>query len=313
MLGHYAVQVGGRSVELPGRPVQLLLAYLAIHTGKVQPRENLAALFWPDSTPENARGNLRHALWQLRKALGEGEHCLEADDFSITFLASDECVVDVVVLEQDPATLHSEEALMAAAAVYDGDLLPGFYEPWVVLERERLEAVFEHKMELLLGRLLDAGRYTAAIGAAERWIALGTAPEPAYRVLMTAHAKLGHTSHVLTAYARCRDTLRESLGLAPSTETDRLLRSLLPTGALAASAAADTPAPASAKTTPDETAELRRQLQATRLLAEQERQVAEAHRRATVRATRVTAGLAMALAGVVGAWLHDRSRRRPRE
>jgi DNA-binding SARP family transcriptional activator len=307
MLGHYLVQVGGRSVELPGRPVQLLLAYLAIHSGKAQPREHLAALFWPDSTPENGRGNLRHALWQLRKALGEGEHCLEADDFSITFLASDECVVDVAILERDAATLHSEEELMAAAAVYDGDLLPGFYEPWVVLERERLEAVFEHKMELLLGQLLDAGRYTAAIGAAERWIALGTAPEPAYRVLMTAHARLGHTSHVLTAYARCRDTLRESLGLAPSTETDRLLRDLLPAGALAGSLAGERPAAAPAPATPDETAELRRQLQATRRLADQERQVAEAHRRAATRATRLTAAMALGLAAAVGALLRRRS------
>jgi len=31
-------------------------------------REKLAELFWPDSLDETARGNLRHALWQIRKA-----------------------------------------------------------------------------------------------------------------------------------------------------------------------------------------------------------------------------------------------------
>lgn len=303
LLGQYTVQHDGQWLELPNRAVQLLLAYLVIHSDAAQPREHLAALFWPDSTPDNARSNLRHALWQLRKALGDAGDCICADDFAITFHRSGDCHADVIELERDPNGLRSEEALMAVAAVYDGDLLPGFYEPWVVLERERLEAVFEQKMVLLLDQLLGAQRWTAAIGAAERWIALGTTPEPAYRALMTAHAHLGHTSHVHSAYERCRAGLAETVGVTPSAETEELYHRLLRT---AAPAADDETVPRAVgpdfvPVTSTEVTELRRQLAAARALAEQERQVAEAHRRAATRSTRLVAALALALAAVVGA------------
>lgn len=303
LLGHYTVQADGRWVELPSRAAQLLLANLVLHAGVAQSREHLAALFWPDSTPDNARGNLRHTLWQLRKALGDDDDCIRADDFTIAFHPDDNCQADVVELERDPNGLKTDEALMAAVAVYDGDLLPGFYEPWVVLERQRLEAVFEQKMELLLDRLLAAKRWTAAIGAAERWIALGATPEPAYRALMMAHANLGHASHLHAAYARCRESLAEGVGLAPSAQTETLYHRLMRErgdGPLAESTVAAPPAgyPHSAA---GEAAELRRQLAAARQQAEHERQVTEAHRRAATRATRLTAALALGLAAAVGA------------
>lgn len=311
LLGHYFVQADEQWLELPSRPVRLLFAYLVLHAGQPQPREHLAALFWPDSSTENARGNLRHALWQLRRSLGEAACHLTADDFSILFKPCARCRIDVVELARDPAELPSEEALMAAAAVYDGDLLPGFYEPWVVLERQRLEAVFEHKMELLLERLIAAQRWTATIGAAERWIALGAAPEPAFRALMTAHAHLGHTSHVQAAYDRCRDSLSEALDLEPSPETDALYRRLVAAthGKPDSAPPLRQPAPEYAHSAVGEAAELRRQLDAARRYAEHERQVAEAHHRAAVRSWRLAAGLALGLAAAVGAWARGHRRR----
>lgn len=312
LLGQFSVRAGDRGVEFPTRSAQLLLAYLVIRAGTPQSREHLAATFWPDSTPDNARSNLRHALWQLRKALGDAEKCLVADDFAIAFVPAAGCDVDVAELVREATATRADEQLMAATAAYEGELLPGFYEPWVVLERERLEAVFERKMELLLGRLLAAGRWSAAVGCAERWIALGATPEPAYRALMEAHARLGHISQVQAAFERCRDGLGE-IGLTPSAETVALYERLILPGHDHESAAdGDRSAPAAqppGSTWPDDGGELERQLMALRELAERERQLAEAHRRAATRATRLAGGLALALAGLAGAWLRDRARR----
>jgi DNA-binding SARP family transcriptional activator len=204
---------------------------------------------------------------------------------------------------------------MASAAVYDGDFLPGFYEPWVVLERERLLAVFEDKMELLLDRLLAAERWTAVIGAAERWIALGATPEPAYRALMTAHDRLGHKSQVHAAYQRCHDSLAENIGLPPSAETMALYELLTqwrPTDDMPAVRLRPLVDQSPQADSRREMAELHKQLSAARALAEQERQIAEAHRRTAARSVRVMGTLALALAAAIGALARDRSQRRVR-
>jgi DNA-binding SARP family transcriptional activator len=70
LLGQFSLKVGDKTVDLPSRPAQSLLAYLLLQAGTAQRREKLAGLFWPDATETNARSNLRHALWRIRKVLG---------------------------------------------------------------------------------------------------------------------------------------------------------------------------------------------------------------------------------------------------
>ena len=47
--------------------------------------------------------------------------------------------------------------------------LPGFYDDWVTLERERLQAVFERKMQALLARLEQEERWSEVLERGERW------------------------------------------------------------------------------------------------------------------------------------------------
>ena len=97
----------------------------------------------------------------------------------------------MAVLDQKGVEAGPLEDLIAAVSVYEGELLPGFYEDWVSLERDRLQAVFEQRMKVLLDRLVGEQRWAEVLDWGERWIALGNTPEPAYRALMYAHAALG--------------------------------------------------------------------------------------------------------------------------
>ena len=99
--------------------------------------------------------------------------------------------------------------------MYRGELLPGFYDDWVTLERERLEALFQHKMQRLFDRLVEERHWPAVLEWGERWVALGHAPEPGYRALMLAHAELGDRSRVAAVYQRCREALFNDLGVEP--------------------------------------------------------------------------------------------------
>ena len=120
----------------------------------------------------------------------------------------------------------SSQDLIDALSLYRGELLPGFYDEWVVLERERLRAILEQKMARLLDLLIEEKRWHAVLEWGERWIALGQSPEPAFRALMVAHGALGDRSKVAAVWERCTQSLRNDLGVEPSAQTRALFEQL---------------------------------------------------------------------------------------
>ena len=172
----------------------------------------------------------RHELWRIRKAIdgdkpGRPKY-LVTDEIAIGFDAHTEYWLDVSILAEanaDAAASHLIEML----SVYRGELLPGFYDEWVLLERERLQAVFEQKMARLMDRLIEEHRWAEAQEWGERWIALGQTPEPAYRALMTAHSAEGDMSKVAAVYQRAVQALRSDLGVDPSEQTRALYERLV--------------------------------------------------------------------------------------
>lgn len=228
LLGQFTVNLDGTPIQINSRPAQSLLAYLIINAGRAFRREKLAGLFWPDTSDENARNNLRQALWRVRKSLdGKREQSLFlVDDITVAFNASSDYRLDVIDLEASVDDDMPLSRLIEIVSLYEGELLPGFYDDWIVLERERLNAVFETRMDLLINRLVDHQYWNETVEWSERWIALGGAPEPAYRGLMMAHAARGDLSGMAAAYRRCEEAMRNDLGLAPSESTRSLFEQL---------------------------------------------------------------------------------------
>lgn len=229
-LGQFALHLDGEPVRLASRPAQSLLAYLCLHAGASFRREKLAGLLWPDTSDVNARNNLRQALWRIRKALepgaADGQGYFVADDLSIAFQPRAPYWLDVEALTRPVSPDAPAAELAQVVDVYGGELLPGFYDEWTVLERERLHAVFERRMGRLLERLIAERDWSQTVGWSERWIALGASPEAAFRSLMLAHAAQGDLSAMAAAYQRCADALWRDLGVEPSEQTTTLYRQL---------------------------------------------------------------------------------------
>ena len=225
LLGQFSLQADDLAVELPSRPAQSLLAYLALNAGISQRREKLAGLLWPEATGSNARSYLRQALWRIRKALTGGgldwQEYLRVSDIAICFDDHSDYRLDTTLLLEPVETLPLDE-IMDTIALYRGELLPGFYDEWVILERNRLHAAYQQKMKLLLERLVEDRRWDEVVNWSEQWIRLDHAPEPAYRTLMQAHAGLGNQGMVGATYQRCLESLERELGVEPSLETRRL-------------------------------------------------------------------------------------------
>src|SRR6266508_2190413 len=226
LFGKFEVKYEGKSITISSRPAQSLFAYLILNAGTAHRREKLAGLLWPDSLEETARDNLRHALWRMRKALeaASSTHFLHADDVAISFKESSDYWLDTAALEKLSDSASADE-LMAVLSNYQGELLPGFYDEWVVLEREHLYSIFEHHMARLMSLLQGEKRWLDILEWGERWIKLGQKPEPAYRALMNAHAAKGDMSKVAATYERCVKSLRE-FGVKPSEQTKELYENL---------------------------------------------------------------------------------------
>ncbi len=228
LLGQFDVRLGGKRIVIASRACQALLSYLALTAGISQRREKLAGILWPDSSDEVARKNLRHELWRLRKAISmpgaTTADYLSADEFTLTFNPDSDYWLDVAILEMANLELQS---LTSSLSLYQGELLPGFYDDWIVLERERIQAIFESRMEQLVEKLVEAERWTAVQEQCERWLALGNAPEPAYRSLMLSYSARGDMAKVSSIYQRCLDELRDQFGVEPSAETHALYYGLL--------------------------------------------------------------------------------------
>jgi DNA-binding SARP family transcriptional activator/predicted ATPase len=230
LLGQFKLQANDLPIELPSRPAQSLLAYLVLNAGVTHRRETLASLLWPEATETNARSYLRQALWRIRKSLLSGslswEDYLQISDISVAFDDHSDYWLDADLLLKTTEALPVEE-MIESIRLYRGELLPGFYEEWIVLERDRLQTAFQQKMNLLLERLIQAEQWDQALNWGEQWIRLGYSPEPAFRALMKAHAGLGDQAMVSATYQRCVESLNRELSLEPSPETQRLYEQLL--------------------------------------------------------------------------------------
>jgi predicted ATPase/DNA-binding SARP family transcriptional activator len=222
MLGDFRVQIDHQPVEISSRPARTLLAYLVLNRAAVHTRERISGLFWPDVLESSARQNLRSAIYSLSKAIGK--EYLIVDHASIGFNAAAPHQLDIDRLIAGPG--EDLDSLLESVSAYQGELLAGFGEDWVMLERERLRSIYELRILALLDRLAEARRWEEVITWAEHWIAFGYIPEPAYRALMTAHASRGDMAAMASAYRRCIEALQTGLGVRPSEETNLLYQKL---------------------------------------------------------------------------------------
>ena len=141
----------GFALSREGAPVdvsmseQRVLAFLAVNQRPLL-RTYVAAALWLDSSEKHALGNLRSAIWRLQKGGGE----LVQASRSHVGLGS-EVLVDV----RSVASLAGR--MLGAPGQFDlnevdettlcGELLPGWYDEWVVVERERMRQLQLHALE----------------------------------------------------------------------------------------------------------------------------------------------------------------------
>jgi DNA-binding SARP family transcriptional activator len=225
LLGGFQAQLdAGAALVLPTRKTQALLAYLALPLGQAHPREKLASLLWGDMQDAQARGNLRHALSRIRKALPKTTRAGILLDGPSVGLNSSALDVDVARFERLIAD-GRPAALEQIAGLYRGDLLAGLalaeppFEEWLMSERERLHELAIQALGRLLAHQQKAGAAEPAVQTSLRLLALDPLQEPVRRAVMRLYARLGRREAALRQYQLCVDTLKRELSTQPDAET----------------------------------------------------------------------------------------------
>ena len=242
LLGSFQVILDGRPVAFAADKVRALLAYLAVESDRLHPRESLAGLLWPDYAESSARQSLNQALSSLRGAIGDRAaqppYLLITRD-TLRFNPESDYQLDLTELSQDLRAIRELQApeaiarLQEVVTLYRGPFLEGFslsdsapFEEWATLKREE----YSRRVLAALHRLVELhereGNYEDAQRWARRQVELEPSDEGAQRQLMRALALGGQRNAALAQYEACRRLLADELGVEPAPETTALYEAI---------------------------------------------------------------------------------------
>ncbi|SFT86558.1 DNA-binding transcriptional activator of the SARP family [Geodermatophilus amargosae] len=224
LLDGFSVRAGraaGQPVpeELP-RSVQRVVAHVCL-AGRPA-RAAVSGDLWPDVPEDRAQASLRSALWRLRRSAPE---LVDASHDTLRLAVGVRIDVHEMTtwaeLVCDPRTEADRVSLPRPDLL--GDLLPGWYDDWVLLERDRLHQLRLHALETVATRLCTAGRHAEALQAAHLAIRAEPLRESAHRTVVRIHLAEGNLAEAMRAHATFRDLLLRELGVPPTLQMQELV------------------------------------------------------------------------------------------
>lgn len=223
LLQGFQLECSEVEVELP-LSSQRILAFLALRA-RPQSRAYVAATLWMDLEEERAGASLRSALWRINR---RGHQLVAADSQLLRLMPH--VVVDVRESVRSAHEVLRGQATGAVALVEGlttGDLLPDWYDEWVVTEREQFRQLRLHALEKLCEQLTVEREFGHAIEAGLAAVSAEPLRESAHRVLIRAYLEEGNRGEAIRQYKACQRVLRRELGIEPSPVTEALLGSVV--------------------------------------------------------------------------------------
>jgi DNA-binding SARP family transcriptional activator len=213
-------------VALPPQ-AQRLIAFVTLR--RTVSRDEARCALWPDISDDRASARLRTTLWRLREP---GRGVLNATNGQLS-LAED---VDVDVRNWMALAFQvidqpgSVATLDLASLRQCGDVLPGWYDDWVLLERERARQLQLHVLEIVADQMIGLGRPAAALEFATRALQMEQLRESAHRLVIRVHLAEGNVGEARRQFERCRRILDNELGIRPSDQLQDLIAAGTPAG-----------------------------------------------------------------------------------
>jgi DNA-binding SARP family transcriptional activator len=222
LIDAFELRCEGEPLPLPPS-AQRVIAFVALHDHPLL-RDYVAAALWLETSDDRACANLRSALWRLHRP---GHELIRSTSRQLS-------LAPAVSVDYRETTALAHRILCGSQsdddfdeAVLFGDLLPDWYEDWVLIERERFRQLRLHALEALCERRMAAGRLRQALEAALAAVAAEPLRESAQRTLIKLHLAEGNYAEALREYQLYRELLNDRLGLEPSPQMQALVDELM--------------------------------------------------------------------------------------
>jgi DNA-binding SARP family transcriptional activator len=228
LLDGFRLESDGSAIFLSERS-QRLLGFLALKGRSIR-RPVVAGTLWPTATEVHASSSLRSALTHLhgvaRAAVEVTAQEIELSDAVTVDLWRARDLAHRLLSDGSPPFAERDEVELPALSK---ELLPDWYDDWVLAEAEDWRQLRLHALEALAERLIARRKYGDAAAAALAAVRAEPLRESPRAALIRVHIAEGNPSEALREYGRYRELLDLELGLQP---TDRLRALVTELGAL---------------------------------------------------------------------------------
>ena len=195
LLGTFAVRVGGHELSDLPSDSQRLLVFLALHDRAVG-RVAMAGTMGPDTSDIKAGISLRSALLRLdaptREAIAGASAGLRLAETVTVDLRNAQALAQRLLLHG--ASPKQADLNAAAVASLSLELLPDWYDDWMLAEAEDWRQLRMNALEVQAQLLINCGRLAEAAGAARAAMRVEPLRESAHATLaITWHSKSSDT------------------------------------------------------------------------------------------------------------------------
>ena len=222
LFGNPEITLNGQVVLFSFSKIDALIYYLSVT--KSASRDEIAGLLWPDKNDQNAKKNLRNAIYQANKMLGV--EIISSPNKAVLVLNEElDFEIDAVKFLEAPQN-HLD--------LYTDEFLKGFYlkdcesyEFWMVKMRNFYEKKFLQECFKKIEYDIDNKKLDEVEKNIQRLIYIDEFDESNYQLLMKFYQINQRDGKVVETYYNLSNLLKIELGITPNKETRQLYEASL--------------------------------------------------------------------------------------
>jgi DNA-binding SARP family transcriptional activator len=242
LTGSVAIEYGDQLVrerDFAGRQGRIAFVYLAVHRHRAVARDEMLTAIWPDDTGDAGLDPILSKLRGVLRSAGlpPGDARIEVSAGAITLQLPGATWVDVEAaanaLDEAEGALRRGDNGQAwglantAVVITRRPFLSNVEAPWIEAQRAALRVIHLRALQCLVTASANNHEPLLAIQHATEMVQLEPFRETSYQLLMRMHAAAGDRAEALRVFARCRELLRDELGVSPSPQTEAVYLEIL--------------------------------------------------------------------------------------
>ena len=225
LLGQFSVTADGQPVPMDTRSARLLAA-LAIKSedGPIV-REELSRLLWPNACRDRALANVRAVLWRMGH---DGRTLVTRRNREVALHPDVEVDIHALCLSRRPqGVATSDIGFHFTLDQLSAPLLTGWYDEWVIEERDRVRGCQLALLEQRVRAHLESGDASAAVIEATWAVTIDPLNESAHQLLLRSHLAEGNVNEAVSHFRHLKRLLNRELGVPPFPDTSKIIEPCL--------------------------------------------------------------------------------------